>query len=125
MRTMNGYAWHAYHGTAHGTRVEGDAAVWATRWWNEWFLRRFSWKKVAILQPQAAAGIPYRIGYRTPDGQAFVMDRMVTDAQFAVRIGHEDCTFFALSKSDGFEIPLRVAAMTRLGEHRYADTPLY
>lgn len=125
MRQMNGYAWHQYHGTAHGTRVDGDPNVWATRPWNAWFLRRFRWKKIVILQPQVPAGTHYRIGYRTVDGQAFVMDRMVTDAQFAMRLGHEDCTFFALSKTDGLEISLRVVATTRVDENKHHDTPLY
>jgi len=125
MRAMNGYAWRPYHGTAHGTRVEGDATVWATRWWNAWFLRRFHWKKIAILRPQIAHGTHYRIGFRTTDGQAFVMDRMVTDAQFAVRIGHEDCTFFALSKTDGHEVPLRVVATTHREDTHHQDVPLY
>lgn len=132
MRAMNGYAWHTYHGSAAGTRISGDPNVPSTNpWfakflpWYAWALRRFLWKKVVVLQPQIPASTAYRIGFRTHDGQAFIMDRMVTDAMFAMRVGREDCTCFALHKTDGQEVPLRVVATTRLDENKYHDTPLY
>ena len=126
MRTMNAHAWHQYHGSAKGARVEGDPGAPKTRWWNAWILRRYFWKKVAILRPQIPLGTThYRIGFRTASGQASIMDRMVTGVQFAMRIGHEDCTFFALSRTDGHEIPLRVVTTTRLDDSHHQDTPLY
>lgn len=132
MRAMNGYTWHTYHGSATGTRIPGDPNVLPTNPWYArflplyaWALRRFLWKKVIVFQPQVSAGTAYRIGFRTSDDQAFVMDHMVTDAAFAMRVGREDCTFFALSRTDGQEVSLRVVATTRLDEHKLHDIPLY
>ncbi|MBI4449644.1 hypothetical protein HY634_01160 [Candidatus Uhrbacteria bacterium] len=124
MRTMNGYTWHTYHGDARGSKIEGDATAWSTQWWNAWFIQRL-WKKLVVFRPQTLPNTPYRIGFRTHDGRSFVMDRMITDAQFAMRVGHEDCTFFALSKTDGLEIPLRVVAHTNKDDPKHQDTPLY
>ena len=125
MRKVTGVHWHPYHGGARGTKVPGDPTVPATRWWNAWFLRRFRWKKVVVFAPQAPPHTAYRIGFRDAWGNAFVLDRMATDAQFAMRLGHEECTFFALSRHGETEIPLRGVAVTRLDDPHYRNTPLY
>ncbi|MBI4434628.1 hypothetical protein HY635_02315 [Candidatus Uhrbacteria bacterium] len=125
MRQVSGINWRPYHGGARGTKVPGDPNAPATRRWLVWLLRRFFWKKVVVFAPQASPHTAYRIGFRTAWGDAFVLDRMSTDAQFAMRLGQEDCTFFALSRHGETEIPLHGVAITRLDDPHYKDTPLY
>lgn len=125
MQVVTGVYWHPYHGGARGTKVPGDPTVLATRRWLTWFFRRFVWKKAVILRPEIKADTRYRIGFRNAWGDAFVMDRMSVDARFALRIGREECTFFALNRSGETEVPLHIVATTRLDDPHYKDVPLY
>lgn len=98
--------WEEYKGGAKGVFVEGRKNTPPTRWWNHWWLALFGWKDLAILE--TADGLVHLliIGYRPFKGQARLQMTAVTTSRVAVRIGHEDCTFFALDADDHSEIPL-------------------
>lgn len=125
MKAVTGINWHPYHGGARDTKVPGDPTVLATRRWLTWFFCRFVWKNAVVLRPEVEAGTRYRIGFRNAWGDAFVADQMSVHERFAMRIGREECAFFALNRSDGIEVPLHVVATTRLDDPHYKDVPLY
>jgi hypothetical protein len=125
MQEVTGIHWHPYHGGARGTKVSGDPTTWKTRRWLMWLLRRFVWKKAVVLRPEVKMGTRYRIGFRNAWGDAFVADQMSADQQFAMRLGHEECTFFAINRHGEVEIPLHVVATTRINDPHYRDIPLY
>lgn len=125
MQVMTGINWHPYHSGARGTKVPGDPNVPATWRRFTWFFRRFLWKKAVVLRPEVPPDTRYRIGFRNAWGDAFVADQMSVHERFAMRIGREECTFFALNRSDGIEVSLHVVATTRLDDPHYKDVPLY
>ena len=107
-----------------GVRVEGDKKVPPTRWWNYHLLLWWGWKTVAVLQvsPEDAKR-GYQIGFRASNGEAKIMEQSVFHRRFRMRIGREDCTFFALK--DGQEIPLSLVARVKKNDPQYVDVPLY
>lgn len=125
MQVVTGVYWHPYRGGARGTKVPGDPTTWRTRQWLTWFFRRFVWKKAVVLRPEVQSGTHYRIGFRNAWGDAFVADQMSAGARFAMRLGYEECVFFALNRQDEAEIPLHVVATTRIDDPHYKDVSLY
>jgi hypothetical protein len=90
------------------TKVTGDARAPRTRLWLLPLLVLFLWKKRAVLQVSTLDALPgYRVGYRPSSGPARVGSRTIYDKRFAVRIGREDCEFFAIGPT-GHEIPLKI-----------------
>lgn len=111
--------------TFKGVKVEGDASAPKTRWWLLPLLFLFFWKKRAVLSV-----VPYdvpdgfRIGYKPFEGPARLLDKVIKDKRIQVRIGHEDCTFFALTP-EGNEIFLRLSGVTHRSDKWLKRVPLY
>lgn len=120
------FGWKNFTGRVEGVQVHGDKEVKPTRWWRHLFLALWGWKTVAVFEvedPHAAAD-GYRIGYLPFRGPAKLQERVLVDRCFKMKVGHEDCTFFALNRS-GKEIALRVIARTERSNQTYSDVPLY
>jgi len=97
-----------------GTKMPGDRDVPPTTWWNVLWLKFFVWKSVAtfkVVSQDAKRG--YRLGYKAHDGTCRLLSKVLHDDEIAVRMGREDCTFFAID-ADGQEIWLRPHLLTGL-----------
>lgn len=103
-------SWKTFNGQVRGLYVRGDASVPPTRWWNHLWLLFFIWKKVTVLRPAVHLG-SYRVGYVPFKGRSMVLDKPLNLSKFAVRNGHEDCTFFAVA-DNGNEVELVVVEQT-------------
>lgn len=53
-----------------------------------------------------------------------IEDKLNHSRRFRMKNGHEDCTFFAITR-DGEEIPLKVVVRTVKNDEVYADVPLH
>lgn len=107
-----------------GTSVKGDPRVWRTRWWLLPILV-FVWKKRAVFAVSGLDAIyGYRIGYKPAFGPARLNDHHVHESEFQVRIGREDCAFFALTLK-GNEVPLRLVAEKDADDPVLKAVPLY
>jgi hypothetical protein len=105
-------------------KVEGDPDVRPTTLLNWFFMKRWGWKTVQILEvSKEAAFAGYRLGYRPAFGQARLQSNELTHLAFKVLIGHEPCDFFAVDKG-GKEIPLKLGARTAKKDPKYAIFPL-
>lgn len=92
-----------------GTFVKGDPRVWRTRWWLLPLLL-LVWKKRAVFKVSALDAMAgYRIGYKPAAGPARLRETVTHHLSFQVRIGREDCTFFAIGQR-GYEVPLKLIA---------------
>jgi hypothetical protein len=105
--------WPVYMGSAVGILVEGDPTVPPTTWWNHLILRWFVWKQVVVFKADAFR--TYRVGYRPQSGKSRISSLTIDVLGFAVRIGNEDCTFFA-EAINGDEIPLTVVRRCHVDE---------
>lgn len=106
-------SWEPYKKNIVGTRVEGDPGQPETNWWNHLLLIR-RWTKLAVfrVKPQVA-GTGFRIGFKNFAGKAYLLDEVLNTVTFAVRLGREACTFFALDL-EGIETPITLELTTRL-----------
>lgn len=117
--------WKQYEGYVTGTKTEGDKSVTPTRWWNHLYSALVSWKVVTVFEvPEQAARSGYKIGYLAFNGEAMIEDKVNHSRRFRMKNGHEDCTFFAITR-DGEEVPLKVVARTVKNDEAYADVPLH
>lgn len=120
------FGWNKFTGQVEGVQVHGDKDVKPTRWWRHLFLALWGWKTIVVLEvddPHAAAD-GYRIGYVPFRGPAKLKDRVLVDRCFRMKVGREDCTFFAVNRF-GKEVALRVIARTGKDNPTYWDLPLY
>lgn len=120
------FGWEKFHGRVRGFPVEGDKSVAPTTWWRHIFLALWGWKTVVVLEvedPHAAAD-GYRIGFIPFRGTPQLKQKVLVDRCFRMKVGREDCTFFAVDRS-GREIALRVIARTDRNNPTYHDVPLY
>jgi hypothetical protein len=108
-----------------GTIVYGDKRVPKTRWWLLPLLFLFIWKKRVVLSV-APVDVPrgFRLGYKPEVGPSRLSERLITAKRFQVRVGRENCTFFALSP-EGHEVPLRLAGETDRSDPWLKKLPLY
>lgn len=113
--------WKRYAGRVIGIHLAGDPNVPPTRWWNHWFLVHFVWKQVSILEVPEEVDV-YRIGFIDTFGGTMYNTRPMFKRRFAVRHGHEPCSFFAVTK-DGTEIPLTLVKRLTI-ETMPLDVPL-
>ena len=79
----------------NGTLIEGDKHAAPTRLWNILFLRLLGRPMRAVLVNLSEE--PVRIGYRDFRGKTMLTTNFISDRTFCMRIGHEDCTFFAVN----------------------------
>ena len=79
-----------------GILVPGDKLAPPTRWWNHWFLVLFGWKTVATFRVGTSiAKNGYSVGYTTDKGVSWQSGETCHDQFFSLKVGHEDCVFFA------------------------------
>lgn len=118
------FGWKHFTGVVNKTvLIEGDPAIPRTQWWNH-LIVRFLWKKIAVISVTREANLfGYYVGFRNTDGNAMVSTRLLTVRQFIVRIGHEDCEFFAMN-TEGQCIEVHVEAVTTKDRLHYHDGPL-
>jgi hypothetical protein len=118
--------WKKYVGPeVRSTLVMGDEGSPPTRWWNHLWLALWGWKTTVVFQVQReAVERGYRVGYRSFDGNSMIEDVVNFDRQFRVKIGHEDCAFFAIMKN-GLETPLSLVARTDVSDARHQTVPLH
>jgi len=103
---MIGNPWKTFSAfSAKGVHIPGDKSVPETKWWNHLWLLWSGWKTVAVLRSTADPAIGWKIGFRDFRGNQQIRDEFIHDECVRVKLGREDCTFFALSAS-GEEIPL-------------------
>jgi hypothetical protein len=90
----------------HGTLVRGDQHAPPTKWWNILWLILFGWTKVAVLRVETVPAEGWYIGFRDFAGKQQMRMVPIMQNEIRMRIGREDCTFFATTK-DVTEIPLQ------------------
>jgi len=81
-----------------GFFIRGDAKATPTKWWNHLWLVLFGWTKVAVLRAADAPAEGWLIGYRDFTGKQLVRTTLIKVMDVRMLIGHEDCTFFAVTK---------------------------
>lgn len=103
------YGWVSFTGQAKGRLVEGvsEAPPTRSKVQNLW-LKLFGWKRVSVFRvPEEHVRSGYHVGYKpTTDVTATSVCMLVSHSrEFGMKIGHEDCVFFAVTRL-GFEIPI-------------------
>lgn len=106
--------WQEFSGKVTGTMITGDRDVPATYWWNVPLLILFFWRTVQVFEVPSGV-TKYQVGFIPFEGQPKLREKPVTTPEFAVRIGREDCRFFALDMR-GVELPLIPFKRTRKSE---------
>jgi len=123
------FGWKKFDGKAVGVKVEGDSNVRPTTFVNRPYMQWFGWKTVAVFRVSAEiAKAGYRWGYiPTANGLAIGVPMLSVevfhDKVFRVRVGREDCTFFAVD-ADGKEVGLVFVEKTTKKNGFFAETPL-
>ncbi|MBU1032435.1 MAG: hypothetical protein ABH820_02750 [Patescibacteria group bacterium] len=110
-----------------GVEIKGDSFAPPTRWWNHFFLALWGWTTVAVFQVIRPIHTlnGYRIGYKPFKGPARVMSKALKDdPMFRMKIGHEDCIFFAIDLN-GEEVPIELVKRTHNKDPEYKGIPLY
>ncbi len=97
-----------------GRFMFGDGDVPPTHAWNVWVLRTFFWKWTVFRVPFNEARRGYQVGFIPDQGMPQVKDEVGHSSHFAMRIGRENCTFFAI-RPDGSEIEIELVTTTPLG----------
>jgi len=92
--------------------LKGDPSMPRTTRWNAWFLRAFVWREVTILEVPSGTGA-YHVGFIPLNGVAEYNTRILREPRFAVKHGHEDCRFFAVTLK-GDELPLKIACRMKI-----------
>lgn len=120
------FNWEIFQGSITGTPVDGDLTAPPTRWWNHLFLALWGWRAVAVFkvgEADAAAG--YRVGYKPSTGGPAKLKTHASHApSFRMKVGRDDCTFFAVGPG-GKEIPLQFVAFTNVDNLAYGALPLH
>lgn len=118
--------WKRFQGSITGAPVDGDLTQPPTRWWNHFFLARWGWKAVVVFAvdpDDAKAG--YRVGYKpSTGGPTMLKSDILHDSSFRMKLGRENCTFFAIGAS-GQEIPLQFASLTSVNDPKYTTVPMH
>ena len=123
---LRGLIWNPWSLTRVPDRavwIPGDPVAIPTQWWNHFYLDNWTTLQVFELSPQDARG-GYRVGAIIFNLQALIETHISYERRFCVRIGHEECGFFALA-SDGRELPLMPIARTTRRDPQYLDAPLH
>ena len=94
--------WKRFEGPdIRGTLIMGDDSAPPTKWWNHLWLALWGWKTVVVFQvPREAIERGYRVGYRPFDGKTMLEEKPNYDKSFRMKVGREDCVFFAVMKTD-------------------------
>ena len=100
--------WIPYTKPIKGRLIAGDPCAPPTRWWN---LSRMRWRKIAVFRVSEYQN-GYHIGFRTGFGDSKVTRTEIHDPTFAMRVGQEACTFFAVTSPLGSELELELVLET-------------
>ena len=98
--------WEKFEGKITGIKILGDKTVSKTYPWNRWFLRRYRWQAKIFHVWLVDAKHGYRVGLIPGNGKAKIINFVCHDLAFAMIIGNEDCTFFAVKGNSLEEIKL-------------------
>jgi hypothetical protein len=116
--------WKPFEGTVTGNVMYGDPKAPVSRWWNNWWLIAFGWKKVAVFEAKLPNPVdPFFVGFRASDGTMKLNDEPQHARMFRVLIGRESCTFFAVG-TEGEEIPLVHLRTVTRDDPAYRGAPL-
>ncbi|MEO5928254.1 MAG: hypothetical protein ABIO72_06010 [Patescibacteria group bacterium] len=116
--------WKTFPGSVQGQKIEGDATASPTTWWNHLYMAKWGWKTVTVFEvTEEDALIGYQVGYKPFEGDVKADGKKHHDRRFRLKIGHEDCTFFAATL-DGTEVPITVVTRTTKDDAAYQDAPL-
>ena len=112
-------------GEVKGCHIEGDRRALSTpsNPISFYFVQR-RWIEVAILEAEYLPNNGLYIGFRNFRGEIIVRKNPIKDQVYAVRIGREDCRFFAID-SGGKDIPLKLIKLTTKFDPQYGEVPLY
>jgi hypothetical protein len=103
--------WKKYFEQITGILIQGDPDAPPITWWNILWVRA-QWKKAVILRiPHDKAEMGYRIGYWPMHGPLQLKIEVLHQQLVAVRLGQEECIFFAVNMLDE-EIGLSVERIT-------------
>ncbi len=122
--------WKSFDPTAvdfDGVKTSGDKRVPPTTKWKKLFLIWFFWKRQALFMVEHSDHTKdgYKVGFYDKFGTCMVLDTIMHDRFFRVRVGHEPCIFFALDPSMNTEIPIRLIKHFDAGEEgEYRGSPL-
>ena len=118
--------WKRFEGPdIRGSLIMGDDSASPTKWWNHLWLALWGWKTVVVFQvPREAIERGYRVGYRPFDGKTMLEETINYDRQFRMKVGREDCVFFAVMKN-GLEATLTLVARADVSDVRYQSAPLH
>ena len=90
--------WYPFAGDIQGIKVSGDETAPPTRCWNHLYLLWFGWKHVVVFDvSEEDAQRGYKTGYVPFKGRPMINSVVRHARRFRMRIGHEDCTFCAIS----------------------------
>jgi len=89
--------WRRTHRTYLGIIVPGDKTVPPTRWWNHLWLLLWGWKCYAFFSVRYVPSDGYFVGFRDFTEKTMIQSVKQTSPEFRVRIGYEDCEFFAIN----------------------------
>jgi hypothetical protein len=120
--------WLPYTGSAKGLMVEGDKTVAKTNVFTHLFLLLWGWKTVVVFQDatpnQLGLACGFKVGYRDFKGRSNLGQETVKANGFRMKIGYEDCAFFAVTSDTLQEIPLKVTLRTTKNDANWNDFPL-
>lgn len=128
MKPRSFMAWKRYIAPVRGIKVQGDKKAPPTRWWNHLWLVLFGWKTVVVFTGSVPIKLGltcgFKVGYRDFHGRAYISTGSVKAEGFKMLIGHEDCTFFAVTSDTLEEIELVNAARVARNHPGWKHLPL-
>jgi len=105
-----------------GVLIVGDNSTAPTEWWSH-ILNTYEATAVFSVPPrQAVEG--YHLACTVFNGESFLQKRISHDPFFQVRVGREDCRFFALDQ-DSLPVEITLVARSTKGDAAYAYAPLH
>lgn len=118
--------WRLFLEPIEGTPIDGDLTQPRTRWWNHLYLALWGWKMTIVFEVNSSdAAIGYQVGYKPSTGGPAQLKTIVShDKYFRMKLGREDCRFYAIGP-EWREIPLKVVTRTRIDDPVYAAVPLH
>jgi hypothetical protein len=117
-------AWSKFSGKVEGLLVEGDKTMPPTTWWNFHWLYWFGWKRVVVFEvsPEIASR-GFHVGFKQ-GSEAKVHFATCRVRRFKLRLGHEDCTFFAIDDT-GREVPIKLLDVAGKDEDWHLGAELF
>lgn len=116
--------WRKFKGeTPQGILTSGDPAVPPTTRWNHLCLLFFVWKRATIFRVSRMPDDGFHVGYIPQGGVPMYNTTIMTELNFRVKNGHEDCIFFAIDRR-GNELELKFVRQVNISDQSYDFVPL-